>query len=120
MLLSLSSAATGMDAQQLNLNNISNNLANVNTTGYKRSKIEFQDLLYQQQRAAGSDVSDSNVLPAGVELGNGSRVVSTAKVLHPGPAQADRRQIRHRAAGRRIPGGPDARRYQIIHSRRWR
>ncbi len=84
MILSLSSAATGMEAQQLNLNNISNNLANVNTTGYKRSKIEFQDLLYQQQRAAGSDVSDNNVLPAGVELGNGSRVVSTAKVFTQG------------------------------------
>ncbi len=84
MILSLSSAATGMEAQQLNLNNISNNLANVNTTGYKRSKIEFQDLLYQQQRASGSEVSDSNVLPVGVELGNGSRVVSTAKVFTQG------------------------------------
>ena len=84
MLQSLSSAATGMEAQQLNLNTISNNLANVNTTGYKRSKIEFQDMLYQQQRAAGSDTSDSNVLPAGVELGNGARVVSTAKVFSQG------------------------------------
>ena len=84
MILSLSSAATGMEAQQLNLNNISNNLANVSTTGYKRSKIEFQDLLYQQQRTAGADVSDNNVLPAGVELGNGSRVVSTAKVFTQG------------------------------------
>ena len=84
MLLSLSSAATGMEAQQLNLNTISNNLANVNTTGYKRSKIEFQDMLYQQQRAAGSETGDSNVLPSGVELGNGSRVVSTAKVFSQG------------------------------------
>lgn len=84
MLLSLSSAATGMEAQQLNLNTISNNLANVNTTGYKRSKIEFQDMLYQQQRAAGSDTSASNVVPAGVELGNGARVVSTAKVFSQG------------------------------------
>lgn len=84
MILSLSSAATGMEAQQLNLNTISNNLANVNTTGYKRSKIEFQDLLYQQQRAAGTDATDSNVLPSGVELGNGARVVSTAKVFSQG------------------------------------
>lgn len=84
MLLSLSSAATGMEAQQLNLNTISNNLANVNTTGYKQSKIEFQDLLYQQARAAGSDAGDGNVLPSGVELGNGTRVVSTAKVFSQG------------------------------------
>ena len=73
-----------MEAKQLNLNTISNNLANVNTTGYKRSKIEFQDMLYQQQRAAGSETGDSNVLPSGVEVGNGSRVVSTAKVFTQG------------------------------------
>ena len=79
MLLSLSAAATGMEAQQLNLNTIANNLANVNTTGFKSSKIQFQDLLYQQTHAAGTDAGDGNVVPAGVELGNGTRVVSTAK-----------------------------------------
>ena len=55
MNLSLYSAATGMEAQQLNLNTIANNLANVNSRGFKRSKIEFQDLLYQKPRAAGAD-----------------------------------------------------------------
>ena len=54
MNLSLYSAATGMEAQQQNLNTIANNLANVNTAGFKRSKIEFQDLLYQKPRAAGA------------------------------------------------------------------
>ena len=59
MNLSLYSAATGMEAQQLNLNTIANNLANVNTPGFKRSKIEFQDLLYQKPRAVGSDSGSS-------------------------------------------------------------
>ncbi len=84
MIQSLYSAATGMEAQQLNLNNISNNLANANTTGFKRSKIEFQDLLYQKPRTAGADAGGGAVLPTGVEMGNGSRVVSTAKVFTQG------------------------------------
>ena len=73
-----------MEAQQLNLNNISNNLANANTTGFKRSKIEFQDLLYQKPRTAGADAGGGVVVPTGVEIGNGSRVVSTAKVFTQG------------------------------------
>lgn len=84
MILSLYSGATGMEAQQLNLNTIANNLANANTTGFKRNKIEFQDLLYQKTRMAGADAGGGNVVPAGVELGNGSRVVSTAKVFTQG------------------------------------
>jgi flagellar basal-body rod protein FlgG len=85
MLLSLQSAATGMEAQQLNLNTISNNLANVNTTGFKRSKTEFQDLLYERQRASGADSGNgTNTVPTGVEVGNGSRVVSTAKIFTQG------------------------------------
>jgi flagellar basal-body rod protein FlgG len=84
MNLSLYSAATGMEAQQLNLNTIANNLANVNTPGFKRSKIEFQDLLYQKPRASGSDSGGGNLVPTGVEVGNGSRVASTSKVFTQG------------------------------------
>jgi len=84
MNLSLYSAATGMEAQQLNLNTISNNLANVNTPGFKRSKIEFQDLLYQKPRGAGSEAGGGNLVPTGVEIGNGSRVASTSKVFTQG------------------------------------
>ncbi len=84
MNLSLYSAATGMEAQQLNLNTIANNLANVNTPGFKRSKIEFQDLLYQNPRASGSDAGGGNLVPTGVEVGNGSRVASTSKVFTQG------------------------------------
>ena len=84
MNLSLYSAATGMEAQQLNLNAIANNLANVNTPGFKRSKIEFQDLLYQKPRAVGSDSGGGNIVPTGIEIGNGSRVASTSKVFTQG------------------------------------
>src|ERR1700679_1564819 len=84
MNLSLYSAATGMEAQQLNLDTIANNLANVNTPGFKRSKIEFQDLLYQKPRNAGADTGGGNLVPAGVEVGNGSRVASTSKVFTQG------------------------------------
>lgn len=84
MIQSLYSGATGMEAQQLNLNTIANNLANANTTGFKRSKIEFQDLLYQKPRASGADAGGGNIVPTGVEVGNGSRVVSTAKLFTQG------------------------------------
>src|ERR1043165_2093852 len=84
MNLSLYSAATGMEAEQLNLNTIANNLANVNTPGFKRSKIEFQDLLYQKPRASGTDSGGGNLVPTGVEVGNGSRVAATSKVFTQG------------------------------------
>jgi flagellar basal-body rod protein FlgG len=85
MIQSLYSGATGMAAQQLNLNIIANNLANANTSGFKRGRIEFQDLLYQRSRAAGADSGAGNVVPTGVEIGNGSKVVSTAKLFTQGP-----------------------------------
>jgi len=85
MNLSLYSAATGMEAQQLNLNTIANNLANVNTPGFKRSTIEFQDLLYSQKpRTAGAEAGGGNQLPTGIEVGNGSRVAATSKVFTQG------------------------------------
>ena len=84
MNLSLYSAASGMEAQQLNLNTIANNLANVNTPGFKRSKIEFQDLLYQKPRNSGTDSGGGNLVPTGIEVGNGSRVAATAKVFTQG------------------------------------
>ncbi len=84
MIQSLYSGASGMEAQQLNLNVIANNLANANTTGFKRSKIEFQDLLYQKPRTAGADAGNGNLLPTGTELGNGTKVVATAKMFTQG------------------------------------
>ncbi len=84
MNLSLYSAATGMEAQELNLNTIANNLANVNTPGFKKSIIEFQDLLYSRPRSPGADNGSGNLLPTGVEVGNGARVAATSKVFTQG------------------------------------
>ena len=84
MLRALYSSASGMQSQQMNLDVISNNLANVNTTGFKKSKIEFQDLLYQSTRAAGSEQGGGNQLPTGLSIGHGSRPVATAKIFTTG------------------------------------
>ncbi|HXI50110.1 MAG TPA: flagellar basal-body rod protein FlgG [Candidatus Saccharimonadales bacterium] len=84
MLRSLYSAASGMQSQAMNLDVISNNLANVNTTGYKKSKIEFQDLLYQTYRAPGADQGSGNQLPTGLHIGHGSRAVATSKIFTTG------------------------------------
>jgi len=81
MIRALYSSASGLQAQQNNLDVIANNLANVNTTGFKKSKIEFQDLLYQASRLAGSEQGAGNQLPAGVEIGHGTRTVATARVF---------------------------------------
>ena len=73
-----------MQSQQLNLDVISNNLANVNTSGFKKSKIEFQDLLYQTYRAPGADQGGGNLLPTGMHVGHGSRAVATSKIFTTG------------------------------------
>lgn len=83
MSISLYSAASGMDAQQTNLNVISNNIANVSTTGFKKSKVEFQDMFYQVPKSVGAD-SGGNVLPTGIQVGTGTNVVSTSKVFTQG------------------------------------
>ena len=84
MIRALYSAATGMESQQLNLDVISNNLANVNTAGFKKSKIEFQDLLYDNITSPGADVGSGNVLPTGVQVGHGSNPVATSRVFTEG------------------------------------
>lgn len=70
-----------MEAQQLNLDVISNNLANVNTAGFKKSKTEFEDLLYQTTRAPGAEQGGGNQLPTGIQIGHGSRLVATSRVF---------------------------------------
>ncbi|MDX1951369.1 MAG: flagellar basal-body rod protein FlgG [Verrucomicrobiota bacterium] len=84
MLRALYSSSAGMQSQQTNLDVIANNLANVNTTGFKKNKPEFQDLLYQTTRAAGSEQGGGNQLPAGVQVGHGSRLVATSKIFTTG------------------------------------
>ncbi|HTY65403.1 MAG TPA: flagellar basal-body rod protein FlgG [Alphaproteobacteria bacterium] len=82
---SLSIAATGMLAQQLNVEVISNNIANMNTTAYKRQRAEFQDLLYQSERRVGSQAADNNsIVPAGVELGLGVKTAAVYRITEQG------------------------------------
>lgn len=84
MLRALYSSAAGMQSQQVNLDVIANNLANVNTTGFKKNKTEFQDLLYQTSRSAGADQGGGNMLPTGVQVGHGSQLVATSKIFTTG------------------------------------
>jgi len=72
-------AKTGLDAQQTRLSVISNNLANANTTAYKRSRAVFEDLLYQNVRQVGSQSTENTKLPSGLMLGTGVRTVATEK-----------------------------------------
>src|SRR6266704_583538 len=90
----LHTAATGMMAQELNVQVISNNIANMRTTGYKRQRAEFQDLLYEQVRRVGTQTSDQgNILPAGIELGSGVKTVGTPRVLSQGTLLPTHREL---------------------------
>lgn len=88
MLKSLYSGASGMYAQQQNLDNISNNLANVNTTAFKKSSLEFQDLMYQTLRAAGTQTGANTQTPTELQLGSGVRVVASNKNFEQGAVVA--------------------------------
>lgn len=80
MIRSLWIAKTGLEAQQTNMDVISNNLANVNTAGFKRTRAVFEDLLYQTVRQPGAQVGAANQLPSGLQLGTGTRVVATERI----------------------------------------
>ena len=71
---------TGLESQQTSMDVISNNLANVNTTGFKRGRAVFQDLMYQSMRQPGAQVGDANQLPSGLQLGSGVRVGATERI----------------------------------------
>ncbi|HXD44782.1 MAG TPA: flagellar basal-body rod protein FlgG [Pseudolabrys sp.] len=81
----LSTAATGMMAMELNVQVISNNLANMTTTSYKRQRAEFQDLLYDHLSRVGTQTSaQGNMLPVGIDLGSGVKTVGTARLMQQG------------------------------------
>ena len=87
-------ASTGMSAQERNVEVISNNIANMRTTGFKRQRAEFEDLLYQQITRAGSTTSQQgNLAPAGVEVGSGVRTVSTPRVMSQGSVNLTEREL---------------------------
>jgi flagellar basal-body rod protein FlgG len=84
MIRSMYSAATGMEAQQLYMDTISHNLSNVNTTGFKRSKMEFQDLMYQTLREPGVRNAEGEMAPSGIEVGLGVKPVATQRIFEQG------------------------------------
>ena len=84
MIRGLWTAATGMTGQQLNLDVISHNLANVNTTGFKKSRAEFQDLLYQTHRYPGTETADGQQIPVGIQIGMGTRPIAVQKMFTQG------------------------------------
>ncbi len=88
MIRALYTAASGMNAQQSNIDNIAHNLANVNTVGFKKSRVEFEDLVYQQLKAPGTPNSTTGESPTGFELGLGTRPVATARDFATGNLRA--------------------------------
>ena len=93
MLRAFSTAATGMAAQQMMVDVIANNLANINTTGFKRSQIDFKDLLYVVMKESGTEVASGINSPGGMEIGSGVRATSTIKVFTPGEVQHTGRNL---------------------------
>lgn len=88
MMRSLWTAGSGMAAQQANIDVISNNLANVNTTGFKKSRSDFQDLMYATIRAAGTSSGDDTQIPTGIQIGHGVRQAATQKIYTVGNLQS--------------------------------
>jgi flagellar basal-body rod protein FlgG len=93
-------AKTGLDAQQTRMSVVSNNLANTSTTGFKRDRASFEDLLYQQVRQPGGSSSAQTQLPTGLQLGTGVRVVATSKDFNQGNQQQTGRALDAMVNGR--------------------
>lgn len=111
---SLSIAATGMMAQQLNVEVISNNIANMSTSGFKRQRAEFQDLLYQNLRRVGTNSSDSGtIVPSGIQVGLGVKTGSVYRVMTQGDMNNTGNKLDMAIQGRgyfrvQMPSGTDA------------
>lgn len=93
MFRSLNIAATGMAAQEMNLEAISHNIANGNTVGFKKERIDFQDLLYQTVRQAGTPTGPTTTSPTGLQIGTGVRVVSTSRLFEQGTVLQTNNQL---------------------------
>jgi len=93
MLKSLNTAASGMTAQSKQIETISNNIANADTAGFKRSRADFQDLLYQNEIDPGSATSATTVNPTGVQVGLGVKTVGTTREFQQGSARSTGRQL---------------------------
>src|SRR4051794_532841 len=87
MIKALSTAATGLEAQQAKIENIANDLANVNTDGYKRSNTEFQELMYETIKEPGGTLGPGIQSPVGIQAGRGVKVDASLKIFEQGPAK---------------------------------
>ncbi|MDR2768067.1 MAG: flagellar basal-body rod protein FlgG [Treponema sp.] len=88
MVRSLWTGASGMIGQQANIDTISNNLANVNTTGFKKVRADFEDLIYQTIRTAGTPATEDTVVPVGTQMGHGVKLADTQRIFSQGALQA--------------------------------
>ncbi len=93
MIKALSTAATGLEAQSANIERISNDLANANTDGFKRSRIDFEDLMYQTLKEPGGELGANTQSPVGIQQGLGVRVGATHKLFEQGPARVTGNQL---------------------------
>ena len=93
MIGALNTAATGMATQERQIESISNNLANVSTTGYKKSRSEFQDLLYETIQEPGVATSQNTATPTGIQRGSGARQVATQKIMSGGAPKVTQREL---------------------------
>jgi flagellar basal-body rod protein FlgG len=93
MIRSMWAAASGMQAQSMNIDVIANNIANVTTTGFKRSRAEFQDLLYETMQPPGGSTSENTQAPTGIQLGHGVRPVAVAKNFGEGELQLTKNEL---------------------------
>jgi len=81
MIRALWTAASGMQAQQTNIDVVANNLANVNTAGFKKSRADFQDLMYQNMKTTGAPSTNSTQIPSGIQIGLGAKLASVTKIF---------------------------------------
>ena len=93
MLRSLWTGASGMIGQQFNIDTISNNLSNVNTTGFKKSRAEFEDLIYQTILMAGTPATEVSEVPTGIQVGHGVKTAATQKMFHQGSLQSTENKL---------------------------
>lgn len=88
MMRALWTAASGMTAQQYNVDTIANNLSNVNTTGFKKIRAEFEDLIYQTQNRAGTPATENTLRPLGNQVGHGTKIAATQRIFEQGKMQS--------------------------------
>jgi flagellar basal-body rod protein FlgG len=93
MMRSLWTAASGMVSQQFNIDTIANNLSNVNTTGFKKNRAEFEDLIYQTLLMAGTPATEVTEVPTGIQVGHGVRTAATQKLFSQGSLQSTENQL---------------------------